>query len=156
MPSIPGHSSSKIHTASPEDYDAIVDVWEQSVRATYTFVTPEDIDHFKPIIRNERLPGANVVYMKDDKERISAFVAVVGDKMTMLFVSPMHFGKGIGKRLFWHAVCEMYAYRIDVNEGNVSAVNFYLRQGCKVTGRSPVDSMGKPYPILHLQWARSG
>ncbi len=155
LPSITGHSSTKIHTAGPENYDAIVDVWEQSVRATHDFVTPEDIDRLKPIIRDKMLPDANVVYMKDDEDRISGFAGIVGDKIEMLFVSPAYFGKGIGKRLFWHAVCEMHADRLDVNESNVAAVNFYMRQGCKVIGRSPVDGMGNPYPILHLQWASS-
>ena len=155
LPSIAGHSSSKIYTAGPEDYDTIVDVWEQSVRATHDFVTPDDIDRFKPLIRNEMLPNTNVVYMKDDEGRISGFAGVVGDKIEMLFVSPRYFGKGIGKKLFWHAVCEMHAYKLDVNESNVSAVNFYMRQGCKVIGRSPLDGMGKPYPILHLEWAHT-
>jgi putative acetyltransferase len=40
-----------------------------------------------------------------------------------------------------------------VNEQNEQAVGFYRRMGFEVVGRSPDDSMGKPYPLLHMQKA---
>ncbi|MBD5359047.1 MAG: GNAT family N-acetyltransferase, partial [Bacteroides sp.] len=39
---------------------------------------------------------------------------------------------------------------VDVNEQNISALNFYLAKGFKVTGRDETDEAGRPYPILHL------
>lgn len=156
MSTMPGHSSGKFYSATPDDYDEITMVWEESVRATHDFVSPDDVDVFRPIVRNEMLPKCDVVYMRDDSGRISGFAGVVGDKIEMLFVAPKYLGKGVGKRLFWHAVCEMNATKLDVNESNEKAVNFYMRQGCKVIGRSPLDAAGKPYPILHLEWMHSG
>ena len=155
LPNIEGHSSMTIHSAREEDYDEITQVWEDSVRATHDFVSQEDIEQFRPLVRNELLPQAEVVYTRDAEGRISGFAGVVGDKIEMIFIAPRHFGKKLGKLLFWHAVCEMGATRLDVNESNEKAVNFYLRQGCTVIGRSPLDSMGKPYPILHLEWKKS-
>jgi len=40
---------------------------------------------------------------------------------------------------------------VDVNEQNQQAVGFYRRLGFEVEGRSEVDSMGKPFPLLHLR-----
>ena len=154
--SIEGHASLAIHPAREEDYDEITRVWEESVRATHSFVSPEDIERLRPLVREELLPKADVVYTRDDEGRISAFAGVVGDKIEMIFASPRYFDKGLGKLLFWHAVCEMGGTRLDVNEGNEKAVNFYMRQGCKVVGRSPVDGQGNPYPILHLEWKTTG
>lgn len=155
MPNLKGHSSVRFLAADENDYDALTGVWEASVRATHDFVSPSDIDMYRKSVREEALPHTDVVYLRDDTGAISGFVGVVGDKIEMLFVSPAYRGHGIGKRLFWHAVCELHATKLDVNEQNVDAVNFYMRQGCKVTGRSPLDGMGRPYPLLHLEWAQS-
>ena len=42
---------------------------------------------------------------------------------------------------------------VDVNEQNEQAVGFYLKMGFTVTGRSPLDAQGKPYPLLHMALA---
>ncbi|PSG70607.1 GNAT family N-acetyltransferase, partial [Escherichia coli] len=39
-----------------------------------------------------------------------------------------------------------------VNEQNEQAVGFYKKVGFKVTGRSEVDDLGKPYPLLNLAY----
>ena len=40
--------------------------------------------------------------------------------------------------------------RVDVNEQNPEALGFYLANGFEVTGRSPLDGQGRPFPLLHL------
>ncbi len=40
----------------------------------------------------------------------------------------------------------------NVNEQNEQAVGFYKKVGFKVTGRSEVDDLGKPYPLLNLAY----
>jgi putative acetyltransferase len=42
------------------------------------------------------------------------------------------------------------ASTVDVNEQNPQAVGFYLHEGFQQVGRSPLDGLGKPYPLLHL------
>ena len=155
MLDVPGHSSGAYYTATEKEYDELTELWEASVRQTHTFLAPGDIELYRQMIQEKMFPSCTVVYMKDDDGRISSFVGVSGDKIEMLFTLPKHFGKGLGKRLFWHAVCEMGANKLDVNEQNVEAVNFYMRQGCKVVARSPRDDAGHPYPILHLECINS-
>ena len=41
--------------------------------------------------------------------------------------------------------------KVDVNEQNEKALQFYLHLGFQVISRDETDSMGKPFPILHLQ-----
>ena len=156
MQSIDGHSSAKFYTATENDYDELTALWEASVTETHNFLTPADIASIKRDVRDKYLPAANVVYMRDDAGAISGFAGIVGDKIEMLFVLPKYMGRSIGKRLFMHALFEMKACRLDVNEQNEGAVGFYLRQGCKVAGRSAVDAMGRPFPILHLECSFSG
>ncbi|WP_313419020.1 hypothetical protein [Sphingobacterium multivorum] len=45
---------------------------------------------------------------------------------------------------------KLQVYKVDVNEQNQQAVDFYLKKGYQLIGRSTVDGMGKSYPILHL------
>lgn len=156
MQLIEGHSSAKLYTAVEGDYDELTEVWEASVRETHSFLNPEDIAVLKREVREIYLPSSNVVYMRDDRNAISGFVGVAGKKIEMLFVQPKCMGKSIGKRLFMHAVFELKASLLDVNERNETAVEFYLRQGCLVIGRSAIDSAGRPYPILHMECAYSG
>jgi len=42
--------------------------------------------------------------------------------------------------------------RTTVNEQNRLAVGFYERMGFRVSGRSPDDGSGRPYPLLHMIW----
>jgi putative acetyltransferase len=54
-----------------------------------------------------------------------------------------------------HAMRELRADEVDVNEQNPAAVGFYQHFGFKVVGRSPLDGTGKPFPILHMALERA-
>jgi putative acetyltransferase len=43
---------------------------------------------------------------------------------------------------------------MDVNEQNPKALGFYLKHGFKISGRSEVDGIGKPYPISHMEFTK--
>jgi putative acetyltransferase len=43
------------------------------------------------------------------------------------------------------------ATKVDVNEQNDQAVGFYRHMGFEVTGRSAVDDLGQPFPVLHMK-----
>ncbi|MFT4302258.1 MAG: GNAT family N-acetyltransferase [Desulfovibrio sp.] len=77
-------------------------------------------------------------------------------QIEMLFVEPEFFGHGIGKALLAltqrRAIAEGATLTLDVNEQNPSGLAFYERMGFAVTGRSPVDGQGRPYPLLHMEW----
>jgi len=52
-----------------------------------------------------------------------------------------------------YAESEFGTDRVDVNEQNQEALGFYNHLGYEVTGRSPIDGQGRPFPILHLKKA---
>ncbi|ROS69598.1 acetyltransferase (GNAT) family protein [Vibrio crassostreae] len=52
--------------------------------------------------------------------------------------------------LLQHAIEQLAATKVDVNEQNPQAVGFYQHMGFKIESRSPLDDMGKPFPILHM------
>jgi hypothetical protein len=69
----------------------------------------------------------------------------------MLFMHPAGRGQGGGRRLLTHAINNLGATDLDVNEQNEQAVEFYLHLGCAVIDRSERDGMGMPYPLQHVR-----
>lgn len=141
----------KIDNVNAEDYPELLAVWENSVRATHDFITEDDIAFFKPIIIEQAFPNVTLKCIKDENKTILGFVGVHECKIEMLFILNAARGKGIGKALLNFAVEQLASHKVDVNEQNPLAVGFYQHMGFKVASRSPLDDMGKPFPILHLE-----
>lgn len=139
-----------VENVLPEYYAEMLDVWENSVRATHDFITEEDIAFFKPIIIEQAFPAVTLRCVKKASGSILGFVGVHDSKVEMLFVLNDARGQGVGKMLLQYAIEQLGATKVDVNEQNPQAVGFYERMGFSVVSRSPLDDMGKPFPILHM------
>lgn len=141
---------SVIRIGTTDDYDEVLNIWEDSVRATHHFLTETDIQDLKPLIRNEYLKHVDLfVYVQQSK--IVAFLGSLNRKIEMLFVLSSERGKGIGKELVEFAIEKEEADKVDVNEQNESATEFYKKMGFKVVSRDETDGQGKPFPILHME-----
>lgn len=132
------------------EYTEIVAIWEASVRATHHFLKEADIQYFKPLIYNEYLHAVNLFCVRNEDNKMVGFLGVAGGKIEMLFVHPTAMGKGAGTKLAKYAIEKLKATKVDVNEDNPKAVGFYQHLGFKTISRSALDSLGKPFPILHM------
>ena len=137
-----------IREASSEDYADVIRVWEASVRATHHFLDPEDITFYKSIIP-EALPQVKL-FIYEIEGQVAGFMGVSGNTLDMLFIDPAYRRKGIGSKLFQYAQSEFQISKVDVNEQNQQAVDFYLKTGFVQTGRRATDDFGKAYPILEM------
>lgn len=137
--------------AAEADYDEITELWEASVRSTHHFVSEEDLLFYKPLVRNHYLGVVDLFVIRNDANRIVAFVGLSDVLIEMLFVSPDEQGKGYGSKLLAFAVHEKSIRKVDVNEQNEKVLHFYENSGFQVYARDACDAEGKPYPILHLQ-----
>ena len=91
--------------------------------------------------------------MHDGTRQIAGFCGVHDGNIEMLFIAPEARGSGVGRLLVAYAINRQGARRVDVNEQNAQALGFYQHLGFGVTGRSPLDGQGKPYPLLHMALA---
>ncbi|HNQ26787.1 MAG TPA: GNAT family N-acetyltransferase [Aquaticitalea sp.] len=127
----------------------VFDVWEKSVLATHSFLTTEDFYAIRKIVGTIDF-NAFDVYCLTTETKVIGFVGSADKKLEMLFLSPDYFGKGLGKRLLDFAVLELKADKVDVNEQNIKAVEFYKKYGFTVYKRTDKDEQGRNYPILKM------
>lgn len=139
-----------VESVSTEQYPELLAVWEDSVRATHDFISDEDIAFFKPRIMEQGFPEVTLRCVKSDSGAILGFIGVKDNKIEMLYVLNKVRGMGIGKALMKYALERLAVNKVDVNEQNPAAREFYEAMGFKVIDRSDVDELGKPFPILHM------
>ena len=142
----------KIEQAQAADYQALIALWEASVRATHHFLQEADIIALKPLILEHYFAAVDLVCARGE-EKIAGFCGVHDGNIEMLFIAPEARGSGVGRLLVAHAIQRQWARRVDVNEQNAQALGFYQHLGFEVTGCSPLDGQGKPYPLLHMALA---
>lgn len=144
----------QIRRARPEDGERLVQLWERSVRATHHFLAESDIVTLRPLVAQELASEAlDWWVLVSAGETLIGFLGFASDAIEALFLDPQHQGKGGGKLLVAHAesLAEGRRLAVDVNEQNEAALGFYGALGFIVTGRSPTDAGGRPFPILHMQ-----
>ena len=145
------HQHSVIHTPKTSDYARLVQIWEDSVRATHDFLPDSYIELLKNLVLTRYLDAVMLICTKDSRQRINGFAGVSAGKVEMLFIDPHYRGQGLGRQLLSYAIEHMNADELDVNEQNPQALGFYLKQGFEVIGRTEHDGLGQPYPLLHLR-----
>lgn len=138
--------------ATQQDYDELIELWNASVRSSHHFLTEEDIQYYKPLIRNNYFQAVRLYVIRDKENRqIAAFMGLSDELIEMLFVHPDQQGKGYGKILLEYACQKENIRKVDVNEQNGQALHFYRNRGFEVIARDETDAQGKPFPILHMQ-----
>ena len=135
---------------SADQYPQLLELWEQSVRASHHFLNDEQVLKIRQQIIQHSYFAQVQLFHVEHQQQILGFMGIAGSKLEMLFISPLAFRQGIGSQLLQHALA-LGVTEVDVNEHNPNAIAFYLKHGFEIISRSETDSEGNPYPILHLQ-----
>ena len=139
----------KIDSLTDALKDELIEVWGKSVRSSHHFLSEEDLMHYRSRIMGTYFHAVELYVIR--QPNIVAFMGLSDDMVEMLFVLPSEKGKGYGSTLLKYALAEKRIRKIDVNEQNSEAYQFYLRKRFNVVGKDYTDADGKPYPILPLQ-----
>lgn len=131
-----------------EDYETLAGIWERSVMATHNFLKEEDFNAIKAALIPDYFPNVDL-YAIADKGVYAGFIGLSSDAIEMLFIDSDRRGQGYGSALVEFAK-RRGATKVDVNEQNHSALNFYKAKGFCIISRDETDDVGRPYPILHL------
>jgi putative acetyltransferase len=141
-----------IRRSRPDEGARIIEIWRGGVDATHDFLTPDDRLAIDEMVCGF-LPHAPLRVAVDKNDYALALMLIDEGHMEALFVDPARRGTGIGAALVKHGLTLHPKMTTDVNEQNDQAVRFYERMGFKQTGRSPIDGQGRPYPLIHLEYA---
>ncbi len=129
----------------------LLNIWEQSVKATHTFLTDEEIKKIKEYVPMAINGVKYLIVAEDSADKIVGFMGVEGSKIEMLFISPLCRGKGIGKSLVQFGVENYNVNEVTVNQQNPQAVGFYEHLSFKTYKRTEFDEEGNPYPLLYMK-----
>lgn len=138
----------EIVRCTEEDYETLAGIWERSVIATHDFLKEEDFNEIKAALIPDYFPNVDLYAIADNGVYVG-FIGLSPDSIEMLFIDSDRRGRGYGSALMEFAK-QHGATKVDVNEQNPSALNFYKSKGFRINGRDETDDAGRPYPILHL------
>ncbi len=130
---------------------ALLDVWEKSVRATHLFLSDSEILNIKEYVPQALFGVQNLIIAENDNGKPVAFMGIEDHSLEMLFISPEERGKGLGNALILYGIEHYEVERLAVNEQNPGAKGFYEHMGFQVYKRTENDEQGNPYPLLYMQ-----
>jgi putative acetyltransferase len=140
----------KLRRGTPDDVPRAVEIWRSAVDATHGFLSPEDRREIDALVAEQFLPNADVWLATDEADRPMGFMVIDGSAIEALFVDPLVHRQGYGTLLVEHAISLAPELTVDANEQASHALQFYLRRGFRIVGRSALDRQGRPYPLVHL------
>ena len=129
--------------------DALLNVWESSVRATHLFLSDAEVENIRKYVP----PALKCVkhLIVAETENPVGFMGVQDGRLEMLFIKPDERGNGIGKHLLQYGIQNYGIFEVTVNEQNPQAVGFYEHMGFETYKRTDLDEEGEPYPLLYMK-----
>ena len=129
----------------------LLEVWEDSVKATHTFLSNKEIEKIKEYVPQALIGISHLVIETDEKGIPIAFMGIEENKLEMLFIKNSERGKGIGRQLLNYGIENYGVNDLAVNEDNLQAKGFYEHMEFKVYQRNELDDQGNPYPVLYMR-----
>lgn len=129
--------------------DELLDIWEQSVRATHLFLSDAEVNAIRVYVPQALRSVEHLIAA--EAERPIGFMGVQNGRLEMLFLTPEERGKGIGKQLLQYGIETYGIVELTVNEQNPQAVGFYEHMGFEAYKRTELDEEGNPYPLLYMK-----
>lgn len=141
----------EVKERTPDLIKDLLEVWENSVRATHLFLSDSEIRSIKKYVPQALNEVLHLLIAEDESGRPVAFMGVEAGSLEMLFIAPEERGKGLGKRLIQYGIKNYSVEKLTVNEQNPQAKGFYEHMGFQVYKRTDLDEQGNPYPLLYMR-----
>ncbi len=120
-----------IRKHTPEDLEAILDIWYKSSSIPHHFLEVSYVEKVKGDMRTLYVPNSETgVYEKEDS--VLDFVSMMGNEIAGLFVLPDNQSKGIGSKLLDFVSESNENLEVEVFEKNEIGRAFYQKYGFKL------------------------
>ncbi len=135
------------------DLEDCMRIWTAASLAGHPFLSPDDIASDEPLVRETYMPMAQITVALRG-QHVIGFIAMIGDFIGALFVSPDHHRVGIGRALVGFEAERRATMSVEVYEDNAKARAFYEALGFAQTGRRDRDHRGRAHALVHMEsWA---
>lgn len=131
------------------DMDSALDIWLEASIKTHDFIDREFWESNVPAMRDLYLPSAEI-YVNEDEGKVNGFIALNGDSVAALFVSPSSQGRGIGNGLLNKAKEIRSTLELCVYKENVKSLEFYRKRLFAAEGEH-VDSRTGQVQVV-MRW----
>ena len=141
----------EVKERTQELVNTLLEVWEDSVKATHLFLSNNEIEKIKEYVPQALKEVAHLIIIENENNIPIAFMGIEGTKLEMLFIKNSERKKGLGRQLLNYGIKNYNINELAVNEQNPNAKGFYEHLGFKVYKRTELDEQGNPYPILYMR-----
>lgn len=141
----------EVKERTQELVNTLLEVWENSVKATHLFLSDNEIEKIKEYVPQALKEVAHLIVIENENDIPIAFMGIEGTKLEMLFIKNSERRKGLGRQLLNYGIKNYNINELIVNEQNPNAKEFYEHLGFKVYKRTELDEQGNPYPILYMR-----
>lgn len=136
---------------TPHLLENLLDIWEDSVRATHLFLSDKEVGEIKGYVPQALSGVKHLIIAENEQGHPLAFMGIENNRLEMLFILSSERGKGIGRQLMDYGIGNYGICELTVNEQNPQAVGFYEHLGFKTYKRTDCDEEGNPYPLLYMK-----
>ena len=144
----------EVSARTPELTGALLQVWEESVRATHRFLSEPEILRIREYVPQALEGVPHLLVAEDEQGKPVGFMGVADGRLEMLFLLPAAREKGLGRKLVEQGIRDYGVREVTVNEQNPQAVGFYMHLGFETYKRTDHDEEGGPYPLLYMKLSR--
>lgn len=130
-----------IRKYDPHDLGELLSVWYDAAKLAHPFSTAEKLDQERRDISEKFLPMAET-WVFEDEQQVVGFIALLGNEVGGIFVSPTRHGHGIGRALMDHARAGRDHLELEVFEDNEIGRAFYDAYGFHRVGERRDDETG--------------
>lgn len=141
----------EVKERTQELVNTLLEVWENSVKATHLFLSDNEIEKIKEYVPQALKEVAHLIVIENENDIPIAFMGIEGTKLEMLFIKNSERRKGLGRQLLNYGIKNYNINELIVNEQNPNAKEFYEHLCFKVYKRTELDEQGNPYPILYMR-----
>ena len=136
--------------------DALLDIWERSVRATHLFLSDAEVKAIRAYVPQALKSVEHLIVAETEKP--IGFMGIQNRRLEMLFLALEERGKGLGKQLgkqlLQHGIETYGIVELTINEQNTQAVGFYEHMGFETYKRTELDEESNPHPLLYMKRVR--
>ena len=139
-----------LRLSEPADGPAVHLVWTRAMKATHRFLSLEHFEELSDQMR-QLCGNPNRYVLAICENIILGFMGLDRNTITALYIDPLVFRQGIGRRLVQWAGQEHDGLDITIYEQNLVGRSFCARLGFENIERIGHDADGRPYTVLHLR-----